>query len=208
MTDYYSELTKYGKKYAFNFKADLSNVIYQINKYNDKWAQYNPRKTINRQGLSLTSLDGTMGAGPDLDSLYEYNSLNGTKYNELSFKEFTPLYKDCFGNTFEDIEPFIGRSHIIKLPPGGYFPIHRDSRLGQVTSTFRLILPIQNCNPPKMYFMLEDNIIHFDHGKFYFVDTCLEHTLFNSSLGSDSIFAVFNVSIEAVPYLGRWLTVR
>ena len=36
---------------------------------NFEYVQYNPRKPINRYGLSVTSLDGGCSCIPDLDSL-------------------------------------------------------------------------------------------------------------------------------------------
>jgi hypothetical protein len=206
--DNYSQLARFGSHYAFNFETDISSILNNLNKHDEFWSQYNPRKSIPRLGLGLINIDGKIGPGPDLDSLFEYNSENGTNYNELSFKIATPLFKECFGNSFRDIEQYIGRSHIIKLPPGGFFPIHRDFRLNDQIETFRIFLPIENCNPPKMYFIIDGNIMNFEHGTFYFIDTCLEHTLFNPSPKSDSIFAVFNVSLSAVPYLRKYMTIR
>jgi hypothetical protein len=204
----YSQLTRFGSFYTFNFEADIFKIKEGIDKFSGNWGPYNPRKSISRDGLSLVNLDGTMGAGPDLDSLFEFNKEHDTNYNELSFTTITPLFKYCFSDTFKDIEPYLGRSHIIKLPPGGFFPIHRDFRLNDIIESFRLILPIENCNPPRMYFIVDNRILNFEHGKFYFLDTCLEHTLFNPSPRGDSMFAVFNVSTEAVPHLRKYMTVR
>ena len=46
------------------------------------WVKYNPRKDgYNRYGLSVTSADGGFSGIPDLDSLREYNKINGTTFN-------------------------------------------------------------------------------------------------------------------------------
>ena len=49
--------------------------------------------------------------------------------------------------------------------------------------SFRLFLPIYNCNPPFNYFILDDKILHFEHGRMYFLNTCKEHIEFTSARG-------------------------
>jgi hypothetical protein len=204
--DFYYHLARLGSCYEFDFQIDLKKILDTLPNYQKDWQIYNPRKEIKRYGLSLTSLDGSMSGVPDLDSLLEFNQINNTDWNEMSFKTQTPLYKDCFDGVFGKVEPHIGRSHIIKLAPGGYFPIHRDGRLDFLNS-FRLFIPILNCNPPKMYFILDEKILKFNHGRAYFIDTCKEHLLFNSS-NSDSIFAVFNISLSSLRELTGVLAVN
>lgn len=62
--------------------CELNLESLQLQDFENDWKQYNPRKPIARWGLSLTSLDGGMTGNPDLDSLFEFNRLNGTKYGE------------------------------------------------------------------------------------------------------------------------------
>lgn len=149
-----------------------------------QWVQYNPRKTVARLGASLTSLDGKMTGIPDLDSLFEFNRQNGTRYTEKDFKFKTSLYDQYF--KFLDSYFDLGRSHLIRLGSGGYFPYHRDFD----TDTFRLIYTISGCEPHNLVWILNDQVLKLQDRRWYFVNTKMIHSLF-SFTGSD--FAVFNV---------------
>lgn len=148
-----------------------------------QWVQYNPRKAIGRWGASLTSLDGGMSGTPDLDSVYEFNQLKGTQYREVDFKVWTPQSKPFrfMGDLFE-----IGRSHIIRLDAGGYFPYHRDAD----KDTFRLLYCIRNCNPLNMVWIQDRMTLAFEDRRWYYINTKKSHAVF-SFQGCE--FAVFNV---------------
>ena len=44
--------------------------------FKDRWAKYNPRDNIPRDGLCVINERGETGPGPALDSLKQYNKLN------------------------------------------------------------------------------------------------------------------------------------
>ena len=69
-------LTQYGQLIELDITTDAEAMIAWANEFD--WVKYNPRKDINRWGLSITSLDGGITGVPDLDSLYEYNKENKT----------------------------------------------------------------------------------------------------------------------------------
>lgn len=189
----YERILSFGDIIELNISCNVNNLFKEINSF--KWAQYNPRKTITRYGLSITSLDGKLN-GPDLDSIYEYNKDNDTKYDETSFCTTTPVY-DMSSEIQRVVDPFINnlcRSHILHLPAGGHFPPHRDlSHYESYQKTFRIIVPLKNCNPKSMYFMYEDKPIIFNHGYAYFINTNKEHSVF--SFGN-SYFVVMNVKFN------------
>lgn len=175
----YSDLLSFGDIIPLKIRCNVKKLFKEIEHFS--YSQYNPRKDIRRNGLSITSLDGTLN-GVDLDSIREYNSENGTQYDETSFRTFTDVYYaseeiQSIVNPFADN---IVRSHILHLPPGGYFPPHRDQPVyTQKQRTFRVLVPLQNCNPPKLYFMYDDKPIHFDHGRAVFLNTNKLHSLFS-----------------------------
>ena len=76
----YNNLLTFGDIIELDLSCDTSQLINNISKY--EWLKYNPRKDINRYGLSVTSLDGKL-TGIDLDSISEYNKENNTSYNEV-----------------------------------------------------------------------------------------------------------------------------
>ena len=151
----YSTLTRFGEYYPLKLQNKVGNLITTL-KDNFDWVQYNPRKHIDREGLSVTSLDGGISGKPDLDSLYEY-------YNETGIV----------------LDGHLGRTHVIRLNRGGYFPPHRDNKHSDIDS-FRLFLPL-NYSSEQVVFLLEDKKMEFKNGQMYFINTSKMHTLFNTS---------------------------
>ena len=68
-----------GNTFPLDFSINIKKLKEQLQDFDADWKQYNPRKPNNRQGLSITSLDGGLSGVPDLDSLFEYNKQNNTK---------------------------------------------------------------------------------------------------------------------------------
>ena len=85
----YHQLLTFGDCIELKFECDTKKLLKEIKDF--EWLQYNPRKKINRYGLSITSLDGKRN-GIDLDSIWEYNKENNTKYGEENFKTKTDVY--------------------------------------------------------------------------------------------------------------------
>tara|TARA_B100000927_G_scaffold228980_1_gene188793 strand:+ start:555 stop:1217 length:663 start_codon:yes stop_codon:yes gene_type:complete len=193
-----NSLGLYGKQCKTNYYIDPEKFLDWVYD-NFKFVQYNPRKKVDREGLSITSLDGGLGGIPDLDSLREYNQQHGTNYDEKDFKTRTPVAEypelkhilDIFGDS-------LFRCHILKINPGGFFPPHRDHNTPFIDS-FRLIMPLQYVNPPFFNFVIDEDITHWDTGFLYFADTTKAHYLFNCG-DLPSYWIVFNVetSIENV----------
>jgi len=173
---------------------DVSSFLDWTEK-NFTYVRYNPRKDINRYGLSITSLDGGLSGIPDLDSLREYNIENDVLYQEENFTTFTPVSKhSSLQSVLNPIKDNIFRTHILKLGPGGFFPPHRDFRKSSVDSC-RLIIPLKNFNPPGVNFVIEDRILHWVRGRVYFVNTAKLHYLFNGTT-ENSYWIVINCKLD------------
>lgn len=153
-------------------------------KYENEYRQYNPSSDIPRKGISLTSLDGGFSGTPDLDSLRRYNMEHGTNYTERSFITPTPLGKEAFADVFSKFN--VGRSHVLRLDRGGFFPWHRDYD----HSTFRVIYTVSGCSPQCLVWIEDDKIIPLHDGKFYYINTRKKHAVF--SLHDSAVFCVFN----------------
>lgn len=184
----YSTLTRFGDCYALRLRSRLGNIIKDLEN-NFEWVQYNPRKSINREGLSITSLDGGLSGRPDLDSLYEHYNQTGKLYKEPDFNVKTPVY-EYFKDWLDPIQQHLGRTHVIKINEGGYFPPHRDNKHTNIES-FRLFLPL-NYDSMRNFFMLENRKLEFTNGEMYFIDTAKMHTLFNTDV-NPFYFVVANV---------------
>jgi len=194
----YQKLSAYGSVYELNIKIKSPDKFVKWTEDNFNYVQYNPRKSNNRQGLSITSLDGGLTGIPDLDSLPEYNKTHNTSYTELDFNIATPVLEhEGLKEAVSPIQQHMFRSHILKLDPGGFFPPHRD--LVHDFDNFRIIVPLQNVNPPQMNFVVDDKIYNWQPGYFYFVDTAKLHYLFNAG-SAPSYWIVFNVRTNQESY--------
>jgi len=193
----YNSLLSFGDLIPLKLKCDVKKLFDETEEF--VYLKYNPRKDIERYGLSITSLDGSLN-GIDLDSIKEYNKENNTEYDELSFNKFTKVYHTS-SEIQKIVEPFknhIGRSHILSLQEGGYFPPHRDLPVYvEQQNSLRILVPLKGCNPPDMYFMYEDKPLHFEHGRAYFLNTNKAHNLFAFK---DSYMIVLNIKTSEQVY--------
>ena len=197
MMDPYHIIAQYGDHSQMDVFVEPEKIV-DYTENNFEYVRYNPRKDINRWGLSVTSLAGGLSGIPDLDSLLEYNKENGTAYGERDFRTFTDVYNNS-PEIQEIIEPWkdhIFRTHFLKFGPGGFFPPHRDPNYHTfVSDSFRLIMPLKNVNPPYFNFVLEDKLLHWQPGRMYYLNTNKMHYLFNSSI-HDSYWLVLNVDLN------------
>lgn len=191
----YQYLSAYGNVYETRHKLNDPSKFVKWTEENFTYVKYNPRKFINRYGLSITSLSGDLDGIPDLDSLYEFNKENYTNYSDKDFRTFTSVYNyNDLKHCISPIEKYLFRSHILKLDTGGFFPPHRDF-YGMVFESFRIIIPLANMNPPAFTFIVDDKIQYWNYGSLYFVDTAKMHYLFNSSF-APSYMIVLNVELN------------
>ena len=183
------KILQYGNVIATDFYK--SGLERDLDNFSEHWKPYNPKKHPGREGLSVTSLDGGFSGIPDLDSIREYCIENNVNLGEMSFNKMTPA-ANLLKNFISPFEGYVGRSHFIRMDKGGHFPPHRDHMLPEV-DTMRLFIPIKKCNPPNTWFMLDREPLNFEHGRAYFINTCIEHTVFSCY---PSIFAVLNIKIN------------
>jgi hypothetical protein len=158
------------------------------------WVRYNPRKDVNRFGLSVTSLNGGYSGIPDLDSLREYNSLNKTNFGESAFKTRTLIVDELGLGPFLDIwGRHLGRSHFLRLDKGGFFPPHRDNGVMIPPRTVRILVPIRWQHNHAVWIQ-DGKLLHLEEGRPYFINTSKEHSVFSYTDGS--ILLVLNVMTE------------
>lgn len=206
-----AHIFQFGNHIQLNKGINSKRLLSDLQQFDDKWYQYNEFKSyINRQGLCVLNEDGVNKPGPAISSLIEWNRANSTSWKEQDFVVPTPVYDKCqdLQHLLGPILPYINRTHILRLPPGGYFPPHRDNR-SLVQDTFRLIVPLHNTEAPWFRFMLEDKTLQWSNGQMYAVNTTLEHTLFNAGT-KDSLWIVINalVSEEMFRYVTMNLAIQ
>ena len=169
------------------FAGDIQK---SLSAFQNDFKPYNPsKKGFHRFGLSLTSRDGGLSGVPDLDSLLEYNKKHKAAFDETDFRTPTPVFKHCkaLQNLTQPFLPYMGRSHILRLDRGGFFPPHRDLS----PSSFRLFVSL---SPSSHYAFILDNIqLRLKTNQLYFINTRLSHSLFSYCDGS--LFVVFNIDL-------------
>jgi uncharacterized protein YjhX (UPF0386 family) len=186
-------LSSLGDIVPLDFTIDIKKIQNELENFKNDWKQYNPRKPYNRQGLSITSLDGKLTGIPDLDSLFEYNKLNNTNVTEVDINVKTSVANKIISlNPLLDIFDTIGRSHFIKLNQGGFFPPHRDGKILEVTC-FRILTMCHNCDPKQFVFLYENKKIDLEPGRPYYINTRKEHSVF--SYVDNSVQCVLNIPL-------------
>lgn len=202
------DIFQFGNQLPLTKGVKVSRLMDDLKQFDDKWAQYNDFKPeVNRQGLCVINDSGVNGPGPAISSIHQWNRKHGTELHEEDFTVTTPVYDACIDlknllgekdHNGYSLLPHCFRTHLLRIPPGGYFPPHRDNlRIDQ--NTFRLIVPLVNCEPPWMRFMLGDESLNWNAGTLYAVNTTLVHQLFNTGT-DDSIWLVINAHVNEDTY--------
>ena len=191
----YNDIVSCGDVILLKNRLNVENLKKQIEKY--KFRQYNTNKPlIDRKAISITN-NKDLEPHIDLESLLEINKKTGLNLRDKDFRDKTEVYynsneikKVIFG-----FEEHLGRSHIIVHGNGGYFPPHRDiySPRDECIS-MRFFVPVENCNPPSSYFMIDEKLQPWEHGRCYFINTNKMHH-FMTYYGP-ATFIVFNVDVN------------
>tara|TARA_B100000003_G_C10860328_1_gene342783 strand:+ start:183 stop:797 length:615 start_codon:yes stop_codon:yes gene_type:complete len=202
----YNDLLTYGDFIQLKNSCNSKELLEEIKDF--VWYKYNPRKNVERYGLSVTSEDGKL-TGKDLDSLYEYSKEMGKIYDEDDFTTFTDVYYKSkqVQKLVDPFKPWLCRTHFLNFRKGGYFPPHIDNRGKHGKQFIRLLVPIRKCNPSFLYFMYEDKLLNFNRGYTYFLNTNKKHAIF--SFSDDSTMLVMNIkccqeSIDKIHELMLW----
>ena len=176
---------------------DSKQIMRDLDSWKNEWKPYNRKKPNNRFGLSITSLDGGLGGIPDLDSLYEYNKINGTDVKNHDIKTLTPVYDSSseLQKIIEPWKPWLGRCHFLKLNAGGYFPEHYDiNKLDYAYDEIRLIGFVNKISKYTLKFLYEDKLLDVQDGSLYWFNANKRHSVF--SMTDDCIMIVFCLKFD------------
>lgn len=177
-------------------KFDYETVARIVFEYGDKHGWYE-RGNHGVSGLSIINKDGRT-ISPAVDSIRSYNKENNTNWIETDFRQKTELYNDVIDHIplLKDAEPFLCRSHFIKMSQGGIFPPHHDG-----LDAIRIAIPIWNCGTNDFKWGYEDKVLQMKEGHCYYMNTLKKHWVV--SFTDDCLFLLLN--IEPTPEACYWL---
>lgn len=191
----YYDLVTMGDVIPLKTRINVDKLFDEIEGFEFK--QYNTyKKDIPRKGLSITH-NPSLPYGSDLESLLEVSNRIGREIRDSDFCKLTDVYykSQQIKNVLNGFENHIGRTHILTLNNGGYFPPHRDIfSLDHNCHCMRIFVPLRNCNPPNMYFSIDEKVHYWEHGRSYFINTNKMHHLF--AYEGPSSFIVSNVLVN------------
>jgi aspartyl/asparaginyl beta-hydroxylase (cupin superfamily) len=162
-----------------------------------KFRQYNTKKNhIDRKGLSISN-SKEIPNSYELESLREINEVTGLSLRDHDFRDKTEVYykSSQIQQIIEGFHQYLGRAHIIEHGPGGYFPPHRDIYSAENDcQSMRIFVPLDKCNAPDSYFMLDEKMYTWEHGRAYFINTNKMHHFF--TYNAPARFIIFNVDVN------------
>jgi hypothetical protein len=181
----------------FRYDFDHEQAYEEISKYpRDTWPRYNPRKPIERYSLDLTQLPG---GNDNVSSLNEYNQTAGVKLNNHDFTQPTEIYHNLptIKGILEPFRPWLGRTHIIRIDAGGFFPPHYDTVIpDEDVYDVRLVAAIHNITD--MYFKwlydTDNRVIPLQNGNVWAINTGKPHSVF--SFKNDAMILVANLRFD------------
>lgn len=171
----------------------INESLYKENEKEIKeyWRPFQPKEGIVNDRESIL-VYGPENSNPnDPCGLAQMAAKLGYKPSEdsMNFPTIAKNKLSCFNEVFDFFSP-LGRTFLVKLNAGGFYPPHRDHTLLN-RPTFRLIIFIGNNSTDTLRWEVEDKLVHFIPNTVYYVDTRKTHRLWSSAPGSTML--VMNV---------------
>lgn len=175
-----------------SFKIDTNLFMTEIQKFNNDWVDYLPRKEWpnNRQALSITNLEGK--DHKENVSQAEASYAAGRLVEETEFTNPTEVYHHCTSlhpilNHFNPV----GRTFLVKSNVGGFFVPHRDHPT-MPRKTFRIAVFLNNCDPLQYDWLIDnDRKLPIELGRAYYINTRKTHRTI--SWVNNSIHLIMNI---------------
>lgn len=173
----FQRLATLGALASLRLNVCRNTLLGELSKFESHWYDYAPNKPATKRfALSITSTDGTMAGVGSLEELCP-----GQKgSSELDYNQVTEVYNSSteIQKVINKFLPNIGRSRLVNIKPGGYFPPHRDIDVRNLPDHFRLFLPLSDFSGNDAVFIIDDKIRYLETGRLYFIDTTKIHSVF------------------------------
>lgn len=189
--NWYQQLSQYGDQIPMNLKTE-GDIIVDQTEAEFEYPHYDDKLWCNRAALDLMSGDGK------IDKVSKDLTIEVDRIPVESKRKPTDAWNSQpeIQRILDPWKQWLFRVHILRFGPGGFFTPHRDMpNTTPWPKFFRLIVPLKNCNPPIMSFIVDREIRHWEHGRLYFLDTLKEHYLFNSSMSEYNYWIICHVDV-------------
>lgn len=186
------QLQALGDFEQLDFDFDFGKFKKEIKEYDDKWVPYLRREGISndREALCLVGLEGDE---PDSSlSRPEAMRRKNMWLEETDFKTPTKLYKDIT-SLHEILDYFspLGRTMLVKVNKGGWFPPHRDNP-HLTRDSFRVVVFLGNKTDYDHFEWIQGNKrLPIIPNKAYYVDTKQVHR--THSWADNSYHVILNI---------------
>lgn len=188
------QLLTLGEFFPLDILVDLDEFYKELEKYQEWFSPYLRREGLNnpRYGICLSGMEDTHPS--DSASIPDAIKKYGRLVREVDFKyptEALEAFKSLHPIT--KLFPELGRSFLLKLDIGGYFPPHRDAKW-IFRDTFRIVVFLKNSGGQSFTWDLDGKKIQIEHGRAYYMNTRLLHRTISYS--DDSIHLILNVPLN------------
>ena len=184
------QLDAIGPWEALDFKLDSNKWESDQEALKDFWRPFQPKEGImnDRDAILLYGLEGDTPSSPS--GLSQYNKRLGyiPEEADLCYPTGAEKLLTCCKEVFDYFGP-LGRSFLLKLNAGGFYPKHRDQLLLN-RDTFRLIAFLGD-SQDNLEWEVAGQVRQFLPNTLYYVDTRKTHRL--SSWQPNSAMVVVNV---------------
>ena len=177
---------------------DHSELILTARQFENKAHTYQPEK--GDRGRKVLDLVGS-------DKFNSNQSLQSTGICEMDFTDDTTYLKSMpnFRKVLKQFE--YGRSHILYLSKGGFFPPHRDGPIAPHfdKECFRILVPIEGCEEDDFAFIVDNKVIPLRNGKAHYINTFKKHYAFSFTDRCKFVILNIRITLENVNKLSEYI---
>lgn len=171
-----TQLLTLGNWEMLDFQIDQKQWREDQKSLSTYWRPFQPKKDImnDRESILLYGMEGDTPTEPS--GLSQYKNRFGYKPKETEFK-YPTIARDklrCCSDVFDWFGE-MGRSFVIRLNAGGFYPRHRDSFMIN-RDTVRLIAFL-NDSREYLEWEVDNTVMSFVPGRVYYVNTARVHRL-------------------------------
>lgn len=141
------------------------------------------------------------------NTLNSNQSLQNTDVCEMDFTDDTQ-YLNMMPKFKKALKQFeYGRSHILYLSKGGFFPPHRDGPIAPHfdKECFRILIPVEGCEEDDFAFIVGNKVIPLHNGKAYYINTFKKHYAFSFTDRCKFLILNIRITLDNVNKLAEYI---